>query len=173
MYQISAQQLRQLGDVHLCFGAGCLLGRTVNEPGSDLAFLSPFGELLVIFGDPPHDCFRLGFFHFVCKGADFFGTHTPSARVVTRWRRHARSYTKYHRHHSSLALPSETADDGRASPQQLRQLRGIHRNPPRLVFGEGHRPVRSPFSLLLRFPILRFAADSDLFELANDFSSLS
>jgi hypothetical protein len=32
---------------------------------------------------------------------------------------------------------------------------------------------QEPFSLLLRFPILRFAADSDLFELANDFSSLS
>jgi hypothetical protein len=50
--------------------------------GSDLAFLNPFGELLVIFGDPPHDCFRLGFFHFVCKGANFFGTHTPNARAV-------------------------------------------------------------------------------------------
>ncbi len=35
------------------------------------------------------------------------------------------------------------------------------------------RSVSSPFSLLLRFPILRLAAESDLFELANDFSSLS
>jgi hypothetical protein len=55
----------------------------------------------------------------------------------------------------------------------LRQLGDIHRNPPRLVFGEGRRPVSNPLSLLLRFLILRFAADSDLFELANDFSSLS
>jgi hypothetical protein len=53
------------------------------------------------------------------------------------------------------------------------QLGDIRCDPPRLIFGEGYRPVRSPFSLLLRFPILRFDADSDLFELANDFSSLS
>jgi hypothetical protein len=46
---------------------------------------------------------------------------------------------------------------------------------PRLVriLAAGRRPVSNPFSLLLRFPILRFAADSDLFELANDFGSLS
>jgi hypothetical protein len=44
----------------------------------------------------------------------------------------------------------------------------------RLIVGLlGRRPVSNPLSLLLRFPILRFAADSDLFELANDFSSLS
>jgi hypothetical protein len=31
----------------------------------------------------------------------------------------------------------------------------------------------NPLSLLLRLPTLRFAAESDLFQLANDFSSLS
>ena len=40
-------------------------------------------------------------------------------------------------------------------------------------FAAERRPVSNPLSLL-RLPILRFAADSeDLFELANDFSSLS
>jgi hypothetical protein len=56
--------------------------------------------------------------------------------------------------------------------EQLRQLRNIHRNPPRLVFGEGIGPSGTRFHSL-SFPILSFAADSDLFELANDFSSLS
>jgi hypothetical protein len=37
----------------------------------------------------------------------------------------------------------------------------------------GRRPVSNPLSLLLRLPTLRFAAKSDLFQLANDFSSLS
>jgi hypothetical protein len=37
----------------------------------------------------------------------------------------------------------------------------------------GIGPVSNPLSLLLRFPILHFAADSDRFELANDISSLS
>jgi hypothetical protein len=60
-----------------------------------------------------------------------------------------------------------------SSDRSIRDAGHIPKLPLRLVFGEGHRPVRSPFSLLLRFPILRFAADSDLFELANDFSSLS
>ena len=40
-------------------------------------------------------------------------------------------------------------------------------------FMGGIGPVSNPLSLLLRFPIFRFDADSDLFELANDFSSLS
>jgi hypothetical protein len=40
-------------------------------------------------------------------------------------------------------------------------------------FMGGIGPVSNPLSLLLRFPILHFAADSDRFELANDFSSLS
>jgi cell division GTPase FtsZ len=31
-----------------------------------------------------------------------------------------------------------------------------------VVANTEYRPVRSPFSLLLRFPILRFDADSDL-----------
>jgi hypothetical protein len=54
------------------------------------------------------------------------------------------------------------------SPEQLRQLGDIRRDPPRLVFGE----VRNP-SLLLRLPTLRFVAKSDLLQLANDFSRLS
>jgi hypothetical protein len=52
------------------------------------------------------------------------------------------------------------------------QLRDIRRDPPRLVFGEGIGPSGTRLHSL-SFPILRFAADSDLFELANDFSSLS
>jgi len=41
----------------------------------------------------------------------------------------------------------------------------------RLDVGDGRPQTR--FHYCLDFPILRFAAESDLFELANDFSSLS
>ena len=53
------------------------------EPGSNLAFLSPCGEFLIILRDPQHDRFRLGFFHFAGEGADFWHAHAKCERCAT------------------------------------------------------------------------------------------
>jgi len=50
-----------------------------------LVLFRPIGKLIIIGGDPEHDCLRLGFFHFVGVSTGFLGAHTPiSSSLVPR-----------------------------------------------------------------------------------------